>query len=487
MASAPSPCSSPTRSAHTSPASRAPPNSTRSGPWAPITSSTTPAKQIDDGGPRYDLIIDTGGRNKLSRLRRALTPSGTLVIVGGEDGDRLTGGIGRQLRAAASSPLVSQRLTFFVSSESGEDIAALADHLATGEVTPVIGQRFALDDVPAAIDAMEAGTLTGKAVVVMHPDPGDQLTTAPAPPAENARLAVGGIQHPARNATGPATPRLWEGRTFGALVLAAFGLYGTGSALADTPLGVTLVALNSLAVTTVGVLGYRLVRAGHPGVGAGYLGARAAEAALLLGGVLVVQIADLADADTVGYQLGMLALGVGSVPFFHTSAKHDCCRAGSLAGELWATPPSQPAPRSSSPPDFPSPSSSPSPAACSKSPSARTCSGEDSVGRTSPDPRADRDRTVRGRTRWRDNRTRLASDQPNMTGKVTSAGTHTHFADKAGKAERATAATATTRITGSLLAQLRRSQWLVPRHGNQTVRCRHDVVEEEAHGWAGLC
>lgn len=124
-------------------------------------------KNIDDGGQRFDLIIDTGGRNKLSRIRRALTPTGTLVIVGGEDGDRLTGGIGRQLRAAALSPLVSQRLTFFVSSESGDYIEALADHLATGDVTPVIGERFGLDEVPAAIEAMEAGTLTGKTLITV--------------------------------------------------------------------------------------------------------------------------------------------------------------------------------------------------------------------------------------------------------------------------------------------------------------------------------
>src|SRR5690606_3176343 len=43
-------------------------------------------ENIDDGEARYDLIIDTGGRNKLRRIRRALTPTGTLVIVGGEDG-----------------------------------------------------------------------------------------------------------------------------------------------------------------------------------------------------------------------------------------------------------------------------------------------------------------------------------------------------------------------------------------------------------------
>ena len=123
---------------------------------------------IDDGGRRYDLIVDIGGRNTLSRLRRALSPTGTLVIVGGEDGDRLTGGIGRQLRAALLSPLVKQRLTFFMSSESLESIEELAEHLATGTVTAAVGQQFTLEEVPRAIDAMEAGTLTAKAVITVR-------------------------------------------------------------------------------------------------------------------------------------------------------------------------------------------------------------------------------------------------------------------------------------------------------------------------------
>jgi NADPH:quinone reductase-like Zn-dependent oxidoreductase len=38
-----------------------------------------------DGEKRYDLILDIGGNSPLSRLRRALTPRGTLVIAGGED------------------------------------------------------------------------------------------------------------------------------------------------------------------------------------------------------------------------------------------------------------------------------------------------------------------------------------------------------------------------------------------------------------------
>lgn len=122
-------------------------------------------QDIDDGGQQYDLIIDTGGRNPLSRLRRALTPTGTLVIVGGEDGDRLTGGIGRQLRAALLSPFVKQRLAFFMSSESLESIEGLAEHLAGGTVAAAIGQQFTLEEVPRAIEAMETGALLGKAVI----------------------------------------------------------------------------------------------------------------------------------------------------------------------------------------------------------------------------------------------------------------------------------------------------------------------------------
>jgi NADPH:quinone reductase-like Zn-dependent oxidoreductase len=37
-----------------------------------------------DGVHRYDVILDIAGNPALSRLRRALTPNGTAVIVGGE-------------------------------------------------------------------------------------------------------------------------------------------------------------------------------------------------------------------------------------------------------------------------------------------------------------------------------------------------------------------------------------------------------------------
>lgn len=110
----------------------------------------------------------------------------------------------------------------------------------------------------------------------------------------------------------------WEGRAFGAIVLAAFPLYGVGSAIADQSIGLTLVIANSIAVAVAGLIGFRLLRAADSSVGLGYLAARTVEAILLAGGILMAELADVGAADTTGYLLAMFALSAGSIPFFRT-------------------------------------------------------------------------------------------------------------------------------------------------------------------------
>ena len=97
---------------------------------------------LADMGESYDLVLDVGGRNPIRKLRRLLTKKGTLVVVGGEDGNRFTGGIGRQLGAVMLSPFVAQRLTMFVSTEHHSFIDRLVEHLASGAVVPAIVGRF---------------------------------------------------------------------------------------------------------------------------------------------------------------------------------------------------------------------------------------------------------------------------------------------------------------------------------------------------------
>jgi NADPH:quinone reductase-like Zn-dependent oxidoreductase len=120
-----------------------------------------------DGETRYDIVVDIGGRNRISRLRKVLTPNGTLVIVGGEGGGRWTGGVGRQLRAMLLSLVIRQRLTNFISTEHYTYIERLAAYIDSGDVVPAVGRRFQLEEVPEAIRHLETGEASGKAVIVV--------------------------------------------------------------------------------------------------------------------------------------------------------------------------------------------------------------------------------------------------------------------------------------------------------------------------------
>lgn len=122
-----------------------------------------------DGSEHYDLIIDAGGNNPVHRLRRALTPTGTLVIVGGEAGGRWTGGIGRNFRAMAMSVVTRQRLTAMINRESHETIDRVAELLASGAIVAPISGRYPLEQARDALGDLEAGCITGKAVIVVRP------------------------------------------------------------------------------------------------------------------------------------------------------------------------------------------------------------------------------------------------------------------------------------------------------------------------------
>jgi len=118
-----------------------------------------------EGGQRYDVVLDIGGNSTLSRLRRALTPRGTLVIAGGETSGRWLGGTDRQIRALALSPFVGQKLGTFVASENHEDMIVLGELVEAGKVAPVIDRMYALDEVPEAIRYLEEGHARGKVVI----------------------------------------------------------------------------------------------------------------------------------------------------------------------------------------------------------------------------------------------------------------------------------------------------------------------------------
>lgn len=122
-------------------------------------------EEFADGTRHYDLVLDTAGGRTLTHLRRALTPRGTLVIIGGEGGGRWLGGIDRVLRAALLNPFVRHTLKGFMAAERQADLDVLRQHVEDGALTPAVQRTCPLDGAREAIDELHRGGARGKILI----------------------------------------------------------------------------------------------------------------------------------------------------------------------------------------------------------------------------------------------------------------------------------------------------------------------------------
>jgi NADPH:quinone reductase-like Zn-dependent oxidoreductase len=120
-----------------------------------------------DGSRSFDVVLDIGGSTPVARLRRALTRTGTLVIVGGENGATWSPGLGRQLHAMLLNPFVSQRLTMVMNKEHYSGLERLAAHAVDGELASFMDQPFDLTSTADAIRHLMAGKARGKVIITV--------------------------------------------------------------------------------------------------------------------------------------------------------------------------------------------------------------------------------------------------------------------------------------------------------------------------------
>ncbi len=119
------------------------------------------------GSERYDLIIDNVGNHALSDLRRAMTASGTTVIVGGPSDEDFLGPLTGLIKAVLYSPFVGQRFLSVMADENHKDLDALRVLMQSGKLTPVIDRRYPLTQTAAAIQYVEEGHARGKVVITV--------------------------------------------------------------------------------------------------------------------------------------------------------------------------------------------------------------------------------------------------------------------------------------------------------------------------------
>lgn len=118
------------------------------------------------GARQYDAIIDLAGSRSVASLRRALTPSGTLVLLGGEGGGTWLG-MGRQFWSQIIAIGARQKFRSPLALVNQADLLVLKEMLETSQLKPAVDRRYPLKEVPTAVHALAGGHSRGKSVITI--------------------------------------------------------------------------------------------------------------------------------------------------------------------------------------------------------------------------------------------------------------------------------------------------------------------------------
>ncbi|MCH8027853.1 MAG: zinc-binding dehydrogenase, partial [candidate division Zixibacteria bacterium] len=113
---------------------------------------------------RYDLILDAAAYRSISDYKRALSPKGIYVLVGGS--------MALMFRVMFVGPWLSmtgsKKMRTVMTKINKKDLALMKELLEAGKVIPVIDRRYSLSEVPEAIEYLEEGHARGKVVITVQ-------------------------------------------------------------------------------------------------------------------------------------------------------------------------------------------------------------------------------------------------------------------------------------------------------------------------------
>jgi NADPH:quinone reductase-like Zn-dependent oxidoreductase len=131
-------------------------------------------EDFTQGDVQYDLILDNVGNHPLLAVRRAMSPGGNYVLIGGggPDAGKWLGPMLGPIKGLLLSPFVSQQFGMLLAEINKDDLAVMSDLMEANKVRPVIDRRYPLNEVPDAIRYLETGRARGKVIISLAPDDG---------------------------------------------------------------------------------------------------------------------------------------------------------------------------------------------------------------------------------------------------------------------------------------------------------------------------
>jgi len=115
-------------------------------------------------GQRYDFIFAVNGYHSIFDYKRALSPKGVYVMIGGS--------MAAMIQAMLLGPVISmtgrQKMgSMGVAKPNQKDLVFMKELLEAGKVKPVIDRRYPLGETAEAIRYLEAGHAKGKVVIMV--------------------------------------------------------------------------------------------------------------------------------------------------------------------------------------------------------------------------------------------------------------------------------------------------------------------------------
>ena len=121
-------------------------------------------EDFTQNGQLYDLIIGVNGYHPLSAYKRALSPEGTYICIGGS--------MAQLFEAMLKGPLMSKKggkqLRNALAQHSQKDLVIMKELLEAGKVVPAIDRRYTLSEVPEAFRYFGEGHAKGKVIITVE-------------------------------------------------------------------------------------------------------------------------------------------------------------------------------------------------------------------------------------------------------------------------------------------------------------------------------